>query len=515
MNGDWLESHAAPDVPQAASIDDVKPSARSTTFAATTAPNPPSLPPPPEELEVWALSDVHSDLVRTKEALQLTGLVDKDMKWLGKNAILVQTGDLTERGDDTKGLMDMFISLSDDMTEKGVGDRLVNLLGNHDVWSLKGYWSYVQDSDIDGFPGDDEYERKLARAKAFAYDGKYGEFLRKHGKVCYIPPTEGAKTLFVHGGLSPFWADKAEGDCETLNQMAVDKMETVPTMAEIDKEAKENPDDCDAGDHCYWTERAFKGDEYDKFDEGIFQSRGPPCNRKVDEGSSVTCEGAGPVWYRGFSQGTYEQSDVYPYTKEIYLKNITEVCAMVDESLEKMGAQRMAVGHTIVHDGQARAFCDNKYIMADIAMTRGYNGDYISSGYLDDDDAWKELTPKRVLATKYHPWDGASTPLFKHPDGYWWTAPGAPLPPLPPSPPPSPPSPPPPPAAPPPPPAAPGLKYLANVGNDDDDSTHLGLCEGDCDSDDDCMGDLKCFQHTIIPPGCIAGNEKDGWDYCG
>ena len=43
MNGDWLESHAAPDVPQAASIDDVKPSARSTSIYKIDGPYKPDM----------------------------------------------------------------------------------------------------------------------------------------------------------------------------------------------------------------------------------------------------------------------------------------------------------------------------------------------------------------------------------------------------------------------------------------------------------------------------------------
>ena len=43
----------------------------------------------------------------------------------------------------------------------------------------------------------------------------------------------------------------------------------------------------------------------------------------------------------------------------------------------------------------------------------------------------------------------------------------------------------------------------------------LGLCEGDCDSDFECMGALVCFKRrNLVPvPGCI-GYGTIGWDYC-
>jgi hypothetical protein len=44
----------------------------------------------------------------------------------------------------------------------------------------------------------------------------------------------------------------------------------------------------------------------------------------------------------------------------------------------------------------------------------------------------------------------------------------------------------------------------------------LGLCQGDCDNDDECLGDLICFQRngeTI--PGCADGDQVNGRaDFC-
>jgi len=42
-----------------------------------------------------------------------------------------------------------------------------------------------------------------------------------------------------------------------------------------------------------------------------------------------------------------------------------------------------------------------------------------------------------------------------------------------------------------------------------------GLCEGDCDTDDDCKGDLKCFHRDAQEPvpGC-TGEGSPGTDYC-
>jgi hypothetical protein len=44
---------------------------------------------------------------------------------------------------------------------------------------------------------------------------------------------------------------------------------------------------------------------------------------------------------------------------------------------------------------------------------------------------------------------------------------------------------------------------------------NMQMCQGDCDHDSDCAGDLKCFQRdgTIPVPGCLGTGTAD-WDYC-
>ena len=49
-------------------------------------------------------------------------------------------------------------------------------------------------------------------------------------------------------------------------------------------------------------------------------------------------------------------------------------------------------------------------------------------------------------------------------------------------------------------------------------SNKCGECEGDCDSDSDCHGSLKCFQRNNKTPvyGCMTGGGGDNkdTDYC-
>lgn len=54
-----------------------------------------------------------------------------------------------------------------------------------------------------------------------------------------------------------------------------------------------------------------------------------------------------------------------------------------------------------------------------------------------------------------------------------------------------------------------GLRSAENRGWD---ASNLKECEGDCDSDSDCSGNLKCY-YNALPPGC-TGSIVSTMDYC-
>ena len=57
------------------------------------------------------------------------------------------------------------------------------------------------------------------------------------------------------------------------------------------------------------------------------------------------------------------------------------------------------------------------------------------------------------------------------------------------------------------------IDYVSNLNSED--GPLLNECEGDCDNDDDCAGDLVCFQQDDDEPvpGC-SGNPGRKHDYC-
>ena len=60
--------------------------------------------PAPER--IVAIGDLHGDLDHARRGLRLAGVVDEQDRWIGGSAVLVQTGDEIDRGDDDRDILD-------------------------------------------------------------------------------------------------------------------------------------------------------------------------------------------------------------------------------------------------------------------------------------------------------------------------------------------------------------------------------------------------------------------------
>lgn len=65
-------------------------------------------------------------------------------------------------------------------------------------------------------------------------------------------------------------------------------------------------------------------------------------------------------------------------------------------------------------------------------------------------------------------------------------------------------------------PVAPGTLAITGDDNVPPEAFPMNLCEGDCDEDADCTGNLVCFQRDDGDnvPGCTGIADADGTDYC-
>lgn len=140
-----------------------------------------------------AIADLHGDLHAGVRVLKLAGLVDDRQHWAGGDAVLVQTGDIVDRGGEAKQLYELFQRLAAEAA--GRGGAVHNLLGNHDIMNMLGDVRYVNKSDYAHFGG------AKARARAFSAAGELGQWLRSLPVALRL-----GDTVFVHAGITPEWA---------------------------------------------------------------------------------------------------------------------------------------------------------------------------------------------------------------------------------------------------------------------------------------------------------------------
>lgn len=181
--------------------------------APAAPPTPPAVPAAPSPgtgpARVVAIADLHADLPQAMAVLQLAGLVDAEGHWSGGDTVFVQTGDTTDRGPDSKEVIELIDRLEEEAA--AAGGRVVPLLGNHEVMNLQGDWRYVAPGDVADF-GSPE-----ARQAAFAPDGALGAWLRQRDIVAKV-----GRTVFVHGGISAAFAGQGVDAINTAARGAID-----------------------------------------------------------------------------------------------------------------------------------------------------------------------------------------------------------------------------------------------------------------------------------------------------
>ncbi|MFB3902178.1 MAG: metallophosphoesterase [Acidobacteriota bacterium] len=181
---------------------------------------------------IVAVGDVHGDFERFTALLRDAGVIDKKQKWIAGKTHLVQTGDLLDRGPQSRKVMDLLMRLETEALK--VGGRVHVLLGNHEAMNIFGDLRYVSAEEIAAFrsPQSEEvreayFDKYVApelgkegtgqskeqfRAGwfaehppgwvehriAFGPKGPYGKWLRQKNAVVRI-----GDILFLHGGISP------------------------------------------------------------------------------------------------------------------------------------------------------------------------------------------------------------------------------------------------------------------------------------------------------------------------
>ncbi|MCY3020567.1 MAG: metallophosphoesterase [Planctomycetota bacterium] len=138
---------------------------------------------------VVAVGDVHGDYEQFVKCLTAAGVIDEANKWIGGKTHLVQTGDILDRGPDSKKALDLLMDLEGQAS--AAGGCVHALVGNHEAMILAGDYRYLHEGEAEAYGGMDAF------AETMGPRGKYGKWLRGSPAIIRINDV-----LFVHGGLS-------------------------------------------------------------------------------------------------------------------------------------------------------------------------------------------------------------------------------------------------------------------------------------------------------------------------
>jgi len=335
---------------------------------------------------IVAIGDIHGAYDEFVAILQETGLIDAETHWVGGDSILVQTGDLFDRGVRVREVMDLLMRIQQEAT--AAGGQVIVLLGNHEGMVLTGFYRDINPEMYAAFA--DEKSKKR-RKKAFAQYRRYWRNSAKEaGKV--PPPLTGESkqqwmtahplgrvefteaigpdgvygkwlrtlpiavilddVLFVHGGIGPALAGMT---VDEINRRAAEELEIYDRARKymLDHEILASTLGLEA-----MRVVAYKRDPPD-----------PGLAELADAGSWLTQSGEGPLWFRGAAKWDEDE-----HSEEMF------------DLLEGVGARYLVGGHTPQQPRRIQTRFDGRVFLIDTGMlSNHYKGGRPSALVIDDD----------------------------------------------------------------------------------------------------------------------------------
>jgi hypothetical protein len=191
---DRANREAAPSAPLPAPA---RPVAPAQPAACTLAAIPARLPVTPKRLV--AIGDLHGDLAATRAALRAAQVIDDADRWTGGEAVVVQTGDILDRGDDEPQIYELLERLRGEASK--AGGAIVLLNGNHELMNAARDFRYVTPEGMTDF-GD--------RQRAWDPGGPWAKRIAQYNIVAII-----GDSVFSHAGVAGDWTAQVDDANQT------------------------------------------------------------------------------------------------------------------------------------------------------------------------------------------------------------------------------------------------------------------------------------------------------------
>jgi hypothetical protein len=327
---------------------------------------------------VAAFGDVHGAYDELVALLRSQEIIDAAGSWRAGSLALVSLGDLVDRGDHGRSVIDLLMRLQPQAA--AAGGRLHVVLGNHEVMNLTGELDYVSAGDYAQFAAEEtaamrdaafsrlvsagrfsdpangraEFDAAFpsgffARLLAFAPNGRYGGWLLEQTIIQLLDGT-----LFLHGGVTPALAAESAAD---FSARVLGEVRSYATAwHEAMQEGLIDPD-------TPFTERVASARARAKTAEHRTLLAALAASEQ-----SIAFDKDGPLWYRG-------QAWCHPSYETGVLNAV----------LLHQGARRVVVGHTPTPTLRVTSRFDGRVLLADTGMLRSFYGGHPALTYLEDD----------------------------------------------------------------------------------------------------------------------------------
>jgi hypothetical protein len=313
--------------------------------------------PPPR---IIAVGDLHGDYSAWQTIARASGVMDASGHWAGGKTILVQLGDITDRGPDSLKIARSLQQLQKEAQRKG--GKTIVILGNHEAMNLIGDNRYTTPGEYAAFADaqsaarrDKVYQANRAQLEAAVHatnpaatpDQVRGAWMAEHPlgwvehRLAWGPAGDLGKwatsnpaivkiggTLFVHGGIS---AEIAKQPLDAVNKRVAAAMA--------------------AGD---------------------------------DSSASILSDPLGPLWYRGLVQADPDAQAERAAAKPP-LPSMTQEQELM-AVLAAYGAQRLVIAHTPSLQG-IQITNGERLARIDTGISRYYGGPL----------TWLEITGDRMI----------------------------------------------------------------------------------------------------------------------
>ncbi len=304
---------------------------------------------------IVAVGDLHGDFSAWRDIARAAGLVDDRGRWIGGGAILVQTGDVVDRGPDSRRIIQDLMRLQREVPR--AGGQVIALVGNHEAMNLTGDLRYVSAGDYAAYADSGSARRretvfeankaaieqayrqgdpKITAAAirqawleatplgsvehqiAWSPDGEIGRWVVGNPAVVLLDGV-----LFVHGGISPAYAQLPVAEINRQVAAALRAQTTAP--------------------------------------------------------DAIINDPLGPLWFRGLAATDAEAGEAPAKTSGAAAPAEPPIEQQLDALLSAQGAKRIVIGHT-PHLAGIEILYGGRLIRIDTGISAVYGGQV---SYLD------------------------------------------------------------------------------------------------------------------------------------